>query len=98
MSTVIEALAVAAPVLVRTDVPGKPFTWIDPSPLAADEYGHVWTRDMDEIGYVHCLLCCETEPGHADATKPCSHASLLAHINEDRARWIAEHRVEEGTS
>lgn len=92
------APALTAPVLVRTDVPGRPFTWIDPTPFAADEYGHVWTRDINEIGYVHCLLCCETEPGTPDATRPCSHAGLLVHINEERAAWIAEHRVEEATS
>lgn len=96
MTTLLERPTLpAAPVLVRTEVPGKPFAWIDPSPLVADEYGHVWTRDWDEFGYVHCFLCCDVEPGDDRATQPCNAAHLLKHINDDRALWIAEHRIEE---
>lgn len=92
--TSVAGPAVAAPVLVRSDVPSKPLAWIDPSPHVADEYGHVWTRDLDEVGIVHCLLCCEVELGERGATEPCGYAELLSVINEHRAQWIAEHRVE----
>lgn len=92
MPTILEAIP-AAPVLVRTGIPGKPLQWVDPTPHTADELGHVWRFDKDELADVHCLLCCN-EP---DAVRPgarCDEAHLILIINEHRARWIAERRVE----
>lgn len=96
-ATLTEAPVTPPPlVLVRSDVPGKPLAWIDPTPLKADKYGHVWTyNDMEPSwGRPYCVLCCETELDDEDATRPCLRAELKDVINEDRNQWIAEHRVE----
>ncbi|MFJ6846421.1 hypothetical protein ACIQRE_27580 [Streptomyces griseoluteus] len=85
-----------APVQVRTDVPGRPFTWIDPTPYRADENGHVWTfNESEPCTGAHCLLCCDDHSPKA-AARRCGEAELIIVINECRAAWIAEHRVEEG--
>lgn len=84
----------AAPVLVRTDVPGRPFAWIDPTPHTADANGHVWTYNTDEpCSARFCLLCCD-DLGDAATDSPCAEAALIIIVNECRNEWIAEHRVE----
>jgi hypothetical protein len=98
MTTIETVQGLAAPVLVRTGVPGKPFAWVDPSPHRADENGHVWTFNVDEpCSARFCLLCCE-EVDTESAGRRCGDAELIIVINECRARWIAENRVEESTS
>lgn len=97
MTAVAHAMAVQAPVLVRTDVPGRPFTWIDPTPHRADEQGHVWTFNRDEpCTAPFCLLCCDDYSPEV-AGRRCEQAELIIVINEHRAAWIAAHRVEEAT-
>lgn len=94
MTFATHAIGVQAPVLVRSDVPGQPATWVDPTPHRADEYGHVWTFNRDEpCSAPFCLLCCDDYDPDA-AGRRCDQAELIIIINEHRAAWIAEHRVE----
>lgn len=96
MTTSLEAPAM--PVLVRTDVPGRPLAYIDPSPHVADEDGHVQTFNVDEPdSEPFCLLCCD-EVGTQQPGRRCAEAHLILIINEYRAQWIAEHRVEGAAS
>lgn len=95
MTSVTTVMGVQAPVLVRTDVPGKPLAWIDPTPHQADEDGHVWTFNRDEpCTEAFCLLCCN-EVSTVRAGERCAEAELIIIVNDCRDRWIAEHRVEE---
>lgn len=94
MATCIQAPAL--PVLVRTDAPGKPLMWLDPTPHAPDVQGHVWTVDPNEpCCRTYCLLCCE-EHDDRTAANLCRAPELIVVINEHRGQWIAEHLVERG--
>ncbi|MGW7107010.1 hypothetical protein ACWGHU_12715 [Streptomyces xanthophaeus] len=82
-----------APVLVRTPVPGRPYIWIDPTPLVADSLGHAWTYSADEPHIPpYCGLCVE-DYGSRSTYLPCEDAGLIGAVNERRSAWIAANRV-----
>jgi hypothetical protein len=82
------------PVLIRTHVPGRPLTWVDPTPRQADSRGHSWTQSLDEplTGPSYCLLCLE-DYGSRSTYLPCEDAGLLGAVNEERDKWITANRV-----
>ncbi|MFJ2741857.1 hypothetical protein ACIO3O_19590 [Streptomyces sp. NPDC087440] len=87
-----------APVLVRTGVPGRPFAYVDPSPHVADEDGHVQTFSADEPDREPFCLLCGDEARAQTPGRRCTEAHLILIINDTRARWIADHRAEGGSS
>lgn len=82
------------PVLVRMDGPVGVTAVMDASPHVPDANGHVWRLNVDEPrSKPFCLLCCD-DYGDSSTNEQCGEADLLPLVNEERARFIAEHRVE----
>lgn len=87
--------APAEEVWVRTGSLALPVTHVNPAPLQADEYGHVWLFDggaSDIEAPYTCGLC--GRPQWKTYNKPCEDSERLAEANAERDRWIDEHRVQ----
>lgn len=79
---------------VRTGSLALPVTRVNPAPLQADEYGHVWLFDggaSDMEAPYTCGLCGQAQ--WKVYNQPCEEAGRLAEANTERDRWLNEHRV-----
>lgn len=80
-------------VWVRTGSSFQPYRLVDPTPLSADELGHVWFFDgggSDPDDPRTCALCHEAAWKVYD--KPCAEAAQLSEFNAERAKQIEERR------